>query len=100
MNKFHDSINKALLRLGKAEISLKEAQFEALKAIVMERRDSLVILPTGYGKSLIYQTLPFIFDYLDASYTANMIIVVSPLNALMQEQVEKLSRVAFSAEIM
>ena len=56
MNKFHDSINNALLRLGKAEISLKEAQFEALKAIVMERKDSLVILPTGYGNSLIYQT--------------------------------------------
>ena len=56
MNKFHDSINNALLRLGKAKISLKEAQFEALKAIVMERKDSLVILPTGYGKSLIYQT--------------------------------------------
>ena len=55
MNKFHDSINNALLRLAKAEISLKEAQFEALKAIVMERKDSLVILPTGYGKSLIYQ---------------------------------------------
>ena len=74
-----------LLRLGKAEISLKEAQVEALKAIVMERKDSLVILPTGYGKSLFYLTLPFIFDYLDASSTANMIIVVSPLNALMQE---------------
>ena len=100
MNKFHDSINNALLRLGKAEISLKEAQFEALKAIVMERKNSLVILSTGYGKSLIYQTLPFIFDYLDASSTANMIIAVSPLNALMQEQVEKLSRIAFSAEIM
>ena len=89
-----------MLRLGKAEISLKEAQFEALKAIVMERKDSLVILPTGYGKSLVYQTLPFIFDYLDVSSTTNMIIVVSPLNALMQEQVEKLSRIAFSAEIM
>ena len=88
------------MRLGKAEISLKEAQFEALKAIVMERKDSLVILPTGYGKSLIHQTLPFIFDYLDVSSTANMIIVVSPLNALMQEQVEKLSRIAFRAEIM
>ena len=51
MNKFHDSINNALLRLDKAEISLKEAQFEALKAIVMERKDSLeIILPTGYGK--------------------------------------------------
>ena len=56
MNKFHDSISSVSLRLGKAEISLKEAQFEALKAIVIERKDSLVILPTGYGKSLIYQT--------------------------------------------
>ena len=56
MNIFHDSKNNALLRLGKAEISLKETQFEALKAFVMERKDSLVILPTGYGKSLIYQT--------------------------------------------
>ena len=56
----------------------------------MDNKDSLVILPTGYGKSLIYQTLPFIFDYLDPSLAA-VIIVVSPLNALMQEQVEKLS---------
>ena len=56
MNKFLDSINNALLRLGKVEISLKEAQFEVLKAIVMERKDSLVILPTGCVKSLIYQT--------------------------------------------
>ena len=43
MNEFHDSINNALLRLGKAEISLKEAQFEALKAIVMERKNAFVI---------------------------------------------------------
>ena len=91
MNKFHNSINNALLRLSKAEISLKQAQHEALKSTVMERKDSLIILPTGYGKSLIYQTLPFIFDYLEASSNA-MIIVVSPLNALMQEQVEKLSQ--------
>ena len=31
MNKFHDSINNVLLRLGKAEISLKQAQHEAFK---------------------------------------------------------------------
>ena len=67
MNKFHDSINNVLLRLGKAEISLKEAQFEALKAIVMERKDSLVILPTGYGKSLIYQA-SWLGAYLDLGH--------------------------------
>jgi superfamily II DNA helicase RecQ len=58
MNKFHDLINNALLTLGKEKISLKEAQYKALKAIVINKKDSLVILPTGYGKSLIYQTLP------------------------------------------
>ena len=92
LNKFHDSINNALLTLGKAEITLKEAQYEALKAIVVDNKDSLVMLPTGYGKSLIYETLPFIFDYLDPSLAA-VIIVISPLNALMQEQVEKLSEI-------
>ena len=42
-------------KLGKAELSLKEAQYEALKNVVFDRRDTMCVLPTGYGKSLIYQ---------------------------------------------
>lgn len=63
MEKFLELIDNAFFTVGKTEVSLKEALYEALKAIVIDK--CLVILPTGYGKSLIYQILPFIFDFLD-----------------------------------
>ena len=90
---FHCSLECALEKLGKAELSLKEAQYEALKNVVFDRRDTMCVLPTGYGKSLIYQLLPRTFDYFLSSDVENSsIIVVSPLNALMQDQISKLKR--------
>ena len=53
----------ALERLGKSDISLKEAQYEALKNIVYNSKDAICIPPTGFRKSLIYQMLPDAFDY-------------------------------------
>jgi superfamily II DNA helicase RecQ len=48
-------------------------------------------LPTGDGKSLIYQLLPFVFDaYLGYENTTSSVIVISPLNALMVDQITKL----------
>ena len=89
---FHKAIHYALEKLGKSNLTLKKEQYEILKAVVRMKRDVLAVLPTGFGKSLIYQSLGFIFDFLrsdsDAQQTA--IIVVSPLTALMQDQVEKL----------
>ena len=47
--------------------------------------------PTGYGKSLIYQLLPYTFDsFLSSDVENSSIIVVAPLNALMQDQISKL----------
>ena len=74
---------------------LKEKQLEAIKAI-LDGRDCLVVLPTGFRKSIIYQCLPPVFDfillkslvrYLEIKST---VIAVSPLNALILEQVKKL----------
>ena len=44
----------------------------------LSRRDALVIMPTGGGKSLCYQLPALIFERLT--------VVVSPLIALMQDQ--------------
>ena len=47
-----------------------------------------VWLPTGYGKSLCYKVLPFVFDYQLKTGDNNAVLVVSPLLSLMMDQVD------------
>ena len=47
----------------KLEIVLKDKQREAVLSI-LEGKDVFVMLPTGYGKSMIYGVLPLAFDNL------------------------------------
>ena len=87
---FHEGLDKALEWLGKQNIRLKECQYEAVKAVVIEKKDTMCVLPAGYGKSLIYQLLPTVFDvYLDCE-ESSCVIVILPLNALMVDQIAKL----------
>ena len=53
-----------LEKVGKANITLKQKQEEILKIIALTQKDVLAVLPTGYGKSLIYQIMPPLMDYM------------------------------------
>jgi ATP-dependent DNA helicase RecQ len=63
----------------------RPGQAEAVEAALADR-DTLVVMPTGSGKSLCYQ--------LPALMRDDLTIVVSPLVSLMQDQVDQLRRVA------
>src|SRR6266446_154012 len=63
-------------------------QEHAVRA-VLDGRDSLVVLPTGGGKSLCYQA--------PAAYLGRLAVVVSPLIALMKDQVDALHQAGVAA---
>ena len=47
----------------KSWTEFKQKQLEALSSVVQKKNDTICLLPTGFGKSLIYQLLPFMFDF-------------------------------------
>ncbi len=59
---------------------------------VLHRRDSVVVMPTGSGKSICYQLPALLFPGLT--------VVVSPLISLMQDQVEQLRQHGISAAFL
>ena len=62
--------------------SLRPGQFKPMRA-VLRRRDTLVVLPTGAGKSAIYQ--------IPAVLLPGPTVVISPLLALQQDQIAALN---------
>jgi len=68
--------------------TFKPLQLEIIEN-VLAQRDSLVIMPTGGGKSLCYQIPSLIFR--------GITVVVSPLIALMKDQVEQMRELGVPA---
>lgn len=89
---FYFKTKKALIDINKE----KETYFNYLKplqSVSLKKSlegDCMIILPTGYGKSLIFQLLPLICN--------SKIIIVSPLSAIIQEQVQKFGQHALKID--
>lgn len=58
---------------------LQEAQVDAVSTLFYERRDLLLLAKTGFGKSLIFQILPFMF------HPTGVLIILMPLKLLQAE---------------
>src|SRR5687767_6225748 len=67
---------------------LRPLQEQAIRA-GLDRRDSLIVMPTGGGKSLCYQ--------VPAELAQRTDIVVSPLISLMKDQVDGLRECGYPA---
>ena len=102
-SEFDHAVAYTLSRLGKSELKLKPEQRASIKH-VYEGKDMFVWLPTGFGKSICCEALPFVYDFkattardhqgLEATASEltarSLVIVISPLISLMVDQVTSL----------
>ena len=66
---------------------MKPEQLQVVEAFV-KGHDVFGVLPTGFGKSLCYACLPLVFDkLLQKPQGSSIVLVVSPLVAIMKDQV-------------
>ncbi|XP_064392440.1 ATP-dependent DNA helicase RecQ-like [Halichondria panicea] len=99
-----EALAYALSCVKQEGLILKEQQVRALK-LLSEGRDVFVWFPTGYGKSLCYQLLPFLMDYKlgrtkGPLVARSVVFVISPLVSLMIDQVRSLNTGGVSAAIL
>ncbi|MFE0458333.1 RecQ family ATP-dependent DNA helicase [Kitasatospora sp. NPDC058965] len=85
---------EAVLReLAGPAATLREDQWTAIEALVVDRRRALVVQRTGWGKSAVY----FIATSLLRATGAGPTVIVSPLLALMRNQVDSAARAGIHA---
>ena len=104
---FDQAIKSSVSKLGDKRI--KEITSLQRKVILgfLKGRDTFACLPTGYGKSLIYQLavrvaaeLSVVYNYKDLFSTEPVVLVVSPLNALIKDQLSSCEKLGINATKM
>ncbi|CAN5664759.1 MAG: RecQ family ATP-dependent DNA helicase [Ilumatobacteraceae bacterium] len=89
-----DEAEKVLRALvGRDDAVLRDDQWAAISALVEDRRRALVVQRTGWGKSAVYFVATALLRRRDAGPT----LIVSPLLALMRNQVAAAQRAGITA---
>jgi len=79
--------------VGREDATLREDQWTAIEALAVDRRRALVVQRTGWGKSAVY----FVATALLRARGAGPTVIVSPLLALMRNQIAAAERAGIRA---
>lgn len=79
--------------VGRSDAQFHDGQYEAVEALVSDRRRALVVQRTGWGKSAVY----FVATLLLRRQGAGPTVLVSPLLALMRDQIAAAERAGVRA---
>ncbi|GAA3144094.1 DEAD/DEAH box helicase [Streptomyces rameus] len=88
-----DTVLARLVGDASGAARLREDQWRAIEALVADRRRALVVQRTGWGKSAVY----FVATSLLRAGGSGPTVIVSPLLALMRNQVEAAARAGIHA---
>jgi len=80
-------------RNGQRDAELYDDQWAAIEALVVDRRRSLVVQRTGWGKSAVY----FVATLLLREQGSGPTVIISPLLALMRNQIAAAERAGIRA---
>ncbi|MEV6651540.1 RecQ family ATP-dependent DNA helicase [Streptomyces sp. NPDC051219] len=88
-----DSVLARLVGDAAGSARLREDQWRAIEALVADKRRALVVQRTGWGKSAVY----FVATSLLRARGSGPTVIVSPLLALMRNQIEAAARAGIRA---
>src|ERR1700761_8232475 len=91
--KLREAAEASLRALAGDTATLRADQWTAIEALVADRRRALVVQRTGWGKSAVY----FVATALLRAAGAGPTVIVSPLLALMRNQVAAAERAGIHA---
>ena len=77
-------------------LNLKPLQTKCLEYI-LKGKNVIGVLPTGFGKSLIFHLLPYVLPTKGAK---NIVLVVCPLNSIIEDQLTVLNSRGISANVL
>jgi len=79
--------------MGNSAVDFRDGQWEAIDHIVNQRGKVLCVQRTGWGKSMVY----FLSAKLMRAQGAGVTLIISPLLALMRNQIEAANRLGLRA---
>ena len=95
IDRFNDSVKFALERISKPSLQLSPHQMNALQSI-LSGKDTFVCLPTGQGKSILFECFPHCYYFLHSCESEqsqlSSVLVISPLISLMNSHVHDLRK--------
>jgi len=89
----HARADAVLRELAGADARLRDDQWRAIEALVVDGRRALVVQRTGWGKSAVY----FVATALLRAAGSGPTVIVSPLLALMRNQIDSAAKAGITA---
>ena len=89
-----DAASRVIVALAGPDARVRDDQLAAVRALVLDRRRCLVVQATGWGKSAVY----WIAARALRDAGSGPVLVVSPLLALMRDQVAAAARAGLTRD--